>query len=305
MRARVLLPVLAASACAAGPHATTPFDGDAALRSVQEQVAFGPRVPGTEGHRRCGDWILEQLRSTADTTEVQAWTHVTQQGDTLPLRNLIGRFRPELHDRVLLLAHWDTRPRADNEANLAAQQRPIPGANDGGSGVAVLLGVADVLAKTPPALGVDLLFVDGEDYGNFTAPDGSLGPDVLLGSRHYAATLAPDALPLFAVLFDMVGDRDLQILEEGNSVVAAPEVVSRVWAVARELGYGATFPTVVGPAITDDHVPLIEKGVRAIDLIDFDYGPNNAYWHTLQDTPDKLSARSLKIVGDVAVKMVM
>jgi len=300
MKRRVILPVLLTLACAAGPHATTPFDGATALRYVQEQVAFGPRVPGTEAHRRAGDWMLDHLRGTADSVEVQAWVHVTQAGDSLPLRNFIGRFRPAVAERVLLLAHWDTRPRADNEANLGAQRQPIPGANDGGSGVAVLLGVADVLAKTPPALGVDLLFVDGEDWGTDFS-----GPDALIGSRYYAAHLPRDRHPLFAVLFDMVGDADLRILEEAFSVQGAPEVVTRVWGVARDLGYGTVFVQSGGSALTDDHIPLLEAGVRAIDVIDFDYGPGNSYWHTLQDTPDKLSAKSLKIIGDVAVKLVM
>jgi hypothetical protein len=300
MKRRLMLPALLALACAAGPRATTPFDGAAALRYVEQQVAFGPRVPGTEAHRRTGDWILDHLRRTADSVDVQAWTHVTGAGDSLPLRNFIGRFRPGVAERVLLLAHWDTRPRADQEANLGAQRQPIPGANDGGSGVAVLLGVADVLAKTPPALGVDLLFVDGEDWGTDFS-----GPDALIGSRYYATHLQPDALPLFAVLFDMIGDADLRVTQEGYSVTSAPEVVTRVWSTARELGYGGVFEPSVGTAITDDHVPLIEKGVRAIDVIDFDYGPRNAYWHTLQDTPDKLSAQSLKVMGDVAVKLVM
>lgn len=300
MKRRVILPMLLTLACAAGPHATTPFDGATALRYVQEQVAFGPRVPGTEAHRRAGDWMLDHLRGTADSVEVQAWVHVTQAGDSLPLRNFIGRFRPAAAERVLLLAHWDTRPRADNEANLGAQRQPIPGANDGGSGVAVLLGVADVLAKTPPALGVDLLFVDGEDWGTDFS-----GPDALIGSRYYAAHLPRDRHPLFAVLFDMVGDADLRIFEEAFSVQGAPEVVTRVWGVARDLGYGKVFVQSGGSALTDDHIPLLEAGVRAIDVIDFDYGPGNSYWHTLQDTPDKLSAKSLKIIGDVAVKLVM
>jgi glutaminyl-peptide cyclotransferase len=291
--------MLAAFACGAG-GGTTPFDGEAALRYVEAQVAFGPRVPNTEGHRRTGDWIQAHLARTADSVEVQAFTHVTLAGDTLALRNFIGRFRPEMQERVLLLAHWDTRPYADQSRNLAEQRLPVPGANDGASGVAVLLGVADVLAAAPPSVGVDLLFVDGEDYGQFTLADGSLGPDVLLGSRHYAATLAEDAFPLYAVLFDMVGDADLQIYQEGYSVSRAPEVVERVWATARDLGYGDVFQPTPRYTITDDHVPLLDRGVRAIDVIDYDYPP----WHTITDTPDKVSARSLKIVGDVAVALV-
>lgn len=285
-------------ACGSGAGAATQFDGDSALSYVRQQVAFGPRVPNTEGHRRTGDWILAHLRRTADTVEVQAFEHVTEAGDTLRLRNLIGRFRPGETARVLYLAHWDTRPRSDQAANLGERRIPVPGANDGASGVAVLLGVADVLARQPPAVGVDLLFVDGEDYGNFS------GPDVMLGSRYYARASDPDRLPLFAVLFDMIGDADLQIPQEPNSLNRAPEVVSRVWAVARDLGYQRVFVDRVGPAITDDHLPLLDAGVRAILLMDFSYGPGNAYWHTPLDTPDKVSARSLQIVGDVAVTLV-
>lgn len=276
----------------------TPFDGAAAYRDVRQQVAFGPRVPGTAAHRQAGDWILARLCATADSVEVQAFTHVTRAGDSLPLRNVIGRFRPAETGRVLLLAHWDTRPTADQAANVGDQGRPVPGANDGASGVAVLLGVADVLARFPPSIGVDLLFVDGEDYGDFS------GPDVLIGSTHYAAQLDPAAPPLFAVLFDMVGDADLDLYQESYSVQAAPEVVARVWETARRIGYGNVFHPEVRYAIRDDHIPLIESGVRAINVIDFEYGPGNGYWHTLEDTADKVSARSLQIVGDVAVSLV-
>ncbi len=294
----VTLTVLAV-ACAAGGK--TAFDGETAYRYVEAQVAFGPRIPNTEAHRRAGDWILAQLKRTADSVDVQAFEHVTESGDTLRLRNFIGHFRPAATERILLLAHWDSRPHADQSRNLGDQQRPVPGANDGASGVAVLLGVADVLAATPPARGVDLLFVDGEDYGDFNGPNGQLGPDVLLGSRHYADTLAPDRLPLFAVLFDMVGDADLRIFQEGYSASRAPEVVQRVWGIARDLGYGNVFEPTVRYNLSDDHLPLLDRGVHAIDVIDFDYPP----WHTVDDTPDKVSARSLGIVGDVAVQLVM
>ncbi|NIM52545.1 MAG: M28 family peptidase [Gemmatimonadales bacterium] len=288
----------ASAACSMGASAQGEFDGASAFGYVETQVSFGPRVPNTEGHRRAGDWILEHLRGRADSVEVQAFTHVTSAGDTLQLRNLIARFRPEVPDRILYLAHWDTRPRADQSANMGQRQLPILGANDGASGVAVLLGVADVLARRPPAVGVDLVFVDGEDYGDWAARD-----DVLLGSRHYAASLDPSARPLFAVVWDMVGDRDLEIFQERHSAVRAPEVVERVWSRAGELGYGRFFRPSVLHSMVDDHIPLLDVGVRAIDVIDFDYGPNNAYWHTTDDTLDKVSAESLKIVGDVAVAL--
>ena len=298
MRPRTWTALTVLAACAAaGP---TPLDGNAAPGYVREQVAFGPRIPSTVGHRRAGDWIQAHLTATADSVEVQAFTHVTTAGDTLRLRNFLGRFRPEAAERVLLLAHWDTRPAADQSPNLGDQRRPVPGANDGASGVAVLLGVADVLARTPPSVGVDLLFVDGEDYGAFTGPDGAIGPDVLLGSRHFAATLPRDRFPLYAVLLDMVGDADLRISQEGYSVARAPEVVTRVWETARALGYGDVFEPRVRYTITDDHLPLLDRGIRAIDVIDYEY----PFWHTVEDTPDKVSARSLKIVGDVMVALV-
>ena len=295
MRMRVGILLLAVSGCTAGAAAQGEFDGEAALQYVAEQMEFGPRVPGSEGHRRTGDWILAQLRARADTAEVQEFTHVTADGKLLELRNFIGRFRPELPDRILYVAHWDTRPKADRSANLGQQQMPVPGANDGGSGVAVLLGVADALQATPPDVGVDLLFVDGEDYGTFTPQR-----DVLLGSTHYAATLDPAALPLLAVVWDIVGDRDLRICREGNSEAGAPEVVDRVWNRADELGYGRVFRRDQATVVTDDHIPLQEVGVRAIVVIQC---PLPAYWHTTEDTLDKISAASLGIVGNVAVAL--
>jgi hypothetical protein len=287
--------VLTLLGCATGAGAVQEFDGAQAFAYVETQVGFGPRVPNTDGHRSGGDWILERLRGTADSVEVQAFAHVTLQGDTLQLRNFIARFRPDLTDRVLYVAHWDTRPRADQDPNLGAQRMPVLGANDGASGVAVLLAVADALAADPPRFGVDLVFVDGEDYGDF-----SQERDVLVGSRYYAEQLSPqDRKPLFAVVWDMVGDRDLRIPQEGNSVDRAPEVVQRVWSKARELGYRRQFPSEVGSWMTDDHIPLQQSGVRAIVVIDFTYEP----WHTGNDTLDKVSAASLQIVGDVALAL--
>jgi glutaminyl-peptide cyclotransferase len=160
--------------------------------------------------------------------------------------------------------------------------------------------VADALDSVPPSIGVDLLFVDGEDYGDFFA-DGR--PDVLIGSRYYAQNqLAP--APLYAVLFDMVGDRELRISREGNSVIGAPEVVDLVWRVAAEASHSDVFVPFEGTTATDDHIELQRVGIRAIDLIDFSYGPSNAWWHSQEDTMDKISARSLGIVGDVALRLV-
>lgn len=284
----------------------TEFDGAAALGYAQAQVAFGPRVPGTPAAKRAGDWIIDEMRRRADTVVVQAWTHVTRQGDTLPLRNVLARFKPDAAERILYLTHWDTRPKADDDPVLGKRAGPFDGANDGASGVGLLVAIGDLLKKTPPSVGVDLLFVDGEDWGDFAGFEDGDAPDVLIGSSYFAKHLPDSAYqPLFGVLFDMIGDASLDIYQEGNSVARAPEVVRRVWDAAAELGYGKFFiPSNNGP-ITDDHVPLLNAGLRVIDVIDINYrsAEQQNYHHTTLDTMDKLSQRSLQIVGDVAVKL--
>jgi hypothetical protein len=295
-RAAACLALAIACNARGGTNRPHEFAGQRAFGYLEQQMQFGPRIPGTAAHERAGDWILQRLRATADTVIVQSITHVTRQGQTLHLRNFLARFRPAAAERVLFLAHWDTRPHADQSANLGQQRLPVPGANDGASGVAVLLGVADALKAKAPAAGVDLLFADGEDYGDFATDTN----DVLIGSRYFAAHLPPGYQPLFAVLFDMVADKDQQFYYEGNSQAFAPEVVDRVWHVAGELGYGRTFIPGVKHTLTDDHVALQKAGIHAIDVVDFDY----PYWHTTEDTIDKVSAASLQVVGDVAVALV-
>lgn len=279
----------------AGGASKAEFNGRTAFSYIERQMSFGPRIPNTPGHQQTGDWLLAELRARADTVIVQEFRQRTSKGQTLRLRNFFARFRPQATDRILFLAHWDTRPFADKSANLGQQRMPVPGANDGASGVAVLLGVADALKAKPPTVGVDLLFVDGEDYGDFTD-----STETLIGSRYFVKHLPVGYTTLFAVLFDMVGDKDLQILQEGYSVSGAPEVVQRVWRTAAERGYGRIFVNRAGQALTDDHVPLQQAGIRAIDVIDFDF----PYHHTTDDTIDKVSAESLQIVGDVAVALV-
>jgi len=294
----------------------TAFSGDSALAYARAQVNFGPRVPGSAGHRNAGDWIAAQMRARADSVEEQTWIHVTQGGDTLRMRNILARFRPGVQERVLYVTHWDTRPTADNDRNLGARQRPIPGANDGASGVGLFVALADALAKTPPTVGVDLLFVDGEDYGAFEdASDTTKNKDVLIGSRYFANRMPASYKPIYGVVWDMIGDKSLQLYPEGHSMSAAPEVVSRVWVTAQELGYGKYFINEAKGPITDDHLPFIRKGLRVIDVIDIDYCSDGGttcggdatrnLHHTQDDTIDKISAKSLQIVGDVALTLLM
>ena len=214
---------------------STGFDGSAAYNYAKAQVDFGPRVPGTPAAKQAGDWIIQQMRARADTVIVQSFTHTTADGKKLPLRNILARFRPELPERVLYVTHWDTRPISDLATSEAEKKMPMPGANDGASGVGLFVALADVLKKTKPNVGVDLLFVDGEDYGQFGPPE----VDVLIGSKYFAEhPPSPGYKPLYGVLWDMIGDKDLRIPYEMYSFQQAPEVVSRVWQTAADLGHG-------------------------------------------------------------------
>jgi glutaminyl-peptide cyclotransferase len=288
------------SAAQRGPAAgstSTGFDGNAAYNYAKAQVDFGPRVPGTPAAKQAGDWIVRQMRARADTVIVQSFTHTTADGKKLPLRNILARFRPELTDRVLYVTHWDSRPVSESATTEAEKKLPVPGANDGASGVGMFVALADLLKKTRPTVGVDLLFTDGEDYGAFGPPE----VDVLIGSRYFAAhPPSPGYMPLYGVLWDMIGDKDLRIPYEMNSFKQAPEVVSRVWQLAADMGYGDVFVQESGGEITDDHIPLLNAGMRVIDVIDLTYLPH----HTPQDTMDKISAKSLATVGDVAAALV-
>ncbi len=276
---------------------STGFDGDAAYKYAGAQVAFGPRVPGTPAAKAAGDWIISEMRKRADQVVVQSFDYKTATGKVIPMRNILARFRPEITDRILYVTHWDSRPVSESAKTDAEKKLPVPGANDGASGVGMFVALGDLLKKTKPGVGVDLLFTDGEDYGEFGNPD----VDVLVGAKYFAAHLpSPNYRPLFGVLWDMIGDKDLRIPQEGYSIEQAPEVVQRVWDVASELGYSGVFVPENQGGIDDDHRPLLAAGLRVIDVIDIVY----PYHHTPQDTMDKISAKSLGIVGDVAAALI-
>jgi len=282
---------------------STGFSGEAAYRYAAAQVAFGPRIPGTPAAKAAGDWIIAQMKARGAQVVVQSFDYKTASGAVVPMRNILARYRPELSDRILYVTHWDSRPHstgrccAPEAATEAEKNTPVPGANDGASGVGMFVALGDVLNKNKPNVGVDLLFTDGEDYGDFGPPQ----VDVLVGAKYFAAHLpSSDYHPLFGVLWDMIGDADLRIPQEGNSINQAPEVVQRVWDLAADLGYSNVFVPENGGAIDDDHIPLLAAGLRVIDVIDLAYPPH----HTPHDTMDKISARSLGIVGDVAAALI-
>ncbi|HWV56919.1 MAG TPA: M28 family peptidase [Longimicrobiales bacterium] len=277
------------------PPPPPPFSGDSAFALIEQQLAFGPRVPGTQGHALQLAWMHEYLRERADTVWLQPFRHVTWEGDSLDLTNVFASFRPELADRILLLAHWDTRPTAEMDPDPARRADPIPGANDGASGTAVLLRLADVLSRHSPPIGVDILLTDGEDYTT---------GDMYLGATYFATHRPANYRPMYGILLDMVGDRDGRFPVEGNSRHFAPEIVDRVYTVAEQLGYGEMFPRGFGPMVEDDHVPLNRAGIPTINIIDFEFGPNNRYWHTHEDDLHNVAPEPLEAVGRVLTALI-
>lgn len=279
-------------------RASAAFDGPASIAYLNKALSFGTRVPGSTGHRATGDWIVAEMTARGAAVTEQVWTHTTKAGQKVPMRNIIAQWNPTASKRVLYVTHWDTRPRADgNGVPAADRNKPIIGGNDGTSGIALFLALGDALMAKPTPVGVDLVFVDGEDFGEFLPVEF----DVLIGSTYFAAHLpGKDYKPEFAVVWDMIGDRSLQIFQEQNSLDFAPEVVARVWRQAEALGYSGAFIQRPKYAIRDDHVPLQAAGLKAIDVLDIDY----PYHHTMEDTADKVSVESMQIVGTVAVALI-
>ncbi len=275
------------------------FSGTRAYEYLLRQTSFGPRNPNSKGHEACLGFLTSELRGLADSVELQPFVQRGYDGEMLRLTNIIAAFRPAARARLLLCAHWDTRPRAEYDEDKTRRNLPILGANDGASGVAVLLEIATLLHAQPPPIGVDIVLFDGEDYGR----EGDT-PNYLLGSRYFAAHKRPSYQPRFGILMDMVGDTYLEIPKEGHSVRYAPDVLAMVWDKARELGY-PQFLEGEGEEVIDDHLPLNEVGIKTIDIIDFDYPDQSSrYWHTHQDIPEHCSPESLEAVGDVVTHVV-
>lgn len=279
---------------------TTAFNSTNAWNHLLKQVDFGFRVPGMPGHKACREYLQQELLKYCDTVEEQAFV-ASVPGRRLKMYNIIGRFNLQAKRRILLSAHWDTRPTADYNP-AGHRDEPIPGANDGASGVAVLLELARVMHENPPPIGVDIVLFDGEDYGPGIT-------DMFYGSKYFAHQLTAEQADSYnyGVLLDMIGDKNLDIHPEHNSEGIASEVFAVAYDVSRKLGYKCFMSG--GPLIIeDDHLALIDRGIPCYDFIDFAYPSlprqGTSYWHTTEDTPDKCSPRSLEAVGRTLEVMV-
>ncbi|MBL7922859.1 MAG: M28 family peptidase [Bacteroidia bacterium] len=283
------------------------FQADSAFAFVKQQVEFGPRVPNTRAHVNCAEWLAGKLAGYADTLIVQSFRVRAFDGKVLDSRNIIASFHPDLGNRILLCAHWDTRPFADQDQER--RNEPIDGANDGASGVGVLLEVARILAATDPALGVDIVLFDAEDYGQ---PDDSGFPPMddsyCLGSQYWAKNPHQrNYIARYGILLDMVGAPQAKFTQEGTSMQYAPSVVEQVWKTAAATGFGDYFIPERTKGIIDDHYYINRlAGIKCIDIIHYDFSsPSNfwTHWHTHEDRLDKIDRNSLRAVGQTLLEV--
>ncbi len=288
------------------------FDADSAYSFIEAQVNFGPRVPSTVSHRRCGDYLVSKLESYGATVVTQDVDFKAYNGDILNARNIIAQFQPEKQQRVMLCAHWDTRPWADSDPDKANHYKPLPGANDGGSGVGVLLEIARHLATVSPNVGVDIILFDAEDYG-LHENDSHLWKkhrhSWALGSQYWSINPhVPGYTARFGILLDIVGAPDSRFMYEGYSTRFAEEHVHKVWQCAGKLGYDNYFVNEEGGVITDDHYYVNSiLGLPCIDIINCDpespngFGP---YHHTMKDDMEWIDRNTLKAVGQTVMTVI-
>jgi glutaminyl-peptide cyclotransferase len=280
------------------------FNEENAFRYIQEQLAFGPRNPNSTGHQKALLFLESELRKYTNDVILQNFQYTGYNEEQLELTNLIAKFNKDAGNRIIICAHWDTRPRADQEKDPKLKMKPILGANDGASGVGVILELARLLKENPVNYGIDLILFDGEDYGVESDLD-----NYFLGSKYFSATLPTDYKPLFGILLDMVGDKEAVFLKEGHSLQSAPDIVDMVWNIAQNLNT-TIFSAQEGSIIEDDHVPLNQAGIKTIDIIDQGLiGTNTAderrnYWHTTKDNLNNISKETLKQTGDVLTNLI-
>lgn len=286
------------------------FNPDSAYEYIARQVAFGPRVPNTDAHKKCGEYLASELKRHGAKVINQKADVTAYDGTILHINNIIGSFQPENKKRVLLFAHWDTRPWADNDPDESKHHTPILGANDGGSGVGVLLETARLIRQQNPDIGIDIIFFDAEDYGTPQWAKNGNNDEATwcLGTQYWASNPhVEDYTARYGILLDMVGGKNPAFYQEGYSVESAKEVVDKVWQKASSLGYGAYFIPEVGGYVTDDHL-FVNRIARipSIDIIptDLENGGFGYFWHTMQDNMDVIDKNTLKAVGQTLIEVI-
>ena len=288
----------AESAAARAPQHIV-FDGDAAFALTRQQCEFGPRVPGTPAHAKCADWLTSTLQASCDTVIVQTGRMQTATEGAIGIKNIIGLINPDATQRMLLLAHWDTRPWADNDPDPANHKKPVMGANDGASGVGVLLQLARQLKDSGTSIGIDIVLVDAEDMGvNDNEESWALGTQYWAEHPHTAGYK-----PLFGLLLDMVGSSNATFTREYYSTQYAGGFVDLVWGCAA----GNHFINAQGGAVTDDHIFVNRAGIPCVDIIDMRTDGTTGFcpeWHTIHDTMDAISATTLTEVGQTLLNVI-
>jgi len=285
------------------------FDADSAYFFLAKQVEFTPRVPNTKAHRDCAAFLIKTLERFADTVISQPITAKAYNGTLLHGQNIVGVFNPDARKRILLAAHWDSRPYADHDPEPANRRTPIDGANDGASGVAVLLEIARQLRLNPVEIGIDIVFFDLEDYGPPQDERTMDGDDFwCLGAQAWAKNPhVKNYQAQYGILLDMVGGKNAQFSKEGISRKYAPDIVEKVWYRAALLGFGSYFPNKEVPPILDDHWYVnTMANIPMIDIIEYDAGTGtgfNKHWHTLSDNLDNIDKEILAVVGKVVLSV--
>jgi hypothetical protein len=294
---------------AANAVSTPSFDADSAYYYVNRQVSFGPRVPNTDAHKACAAYLQSELERRGAKVYAQAAVLTAYNNDKLNVVNIIGSFAPDKKQRILLFAHWDTRPYADHDPDKANYNKHIDGADDGGSGVGVLLEIARQIEMKTPETGIDIIFFDAEDYGTPEFVNDYKQDSWCLGSQFWAKNPhVPNYTAQFGILLDMVGAKGAVFYKEHTSVHYASQYVERVWTAARNLGYGKYFINANGGAVIDDHRYVINgRRIPCIDIINYD--PNNengfgSHWHTLNDRMENIDKQVLKAVGQTVLEVI-
>lgn len=278
------------------------FNGTNAYADLVKQCDFGARIPGSQAHENTGQYLMSTLKKYTGLVSQQKFTYKDKHDTTKIWEgyNIVASFNQEQTKRILLCAHWDSRPWADNDPDSTKHKEPVMGANDGASGVAVLLEMARLFSVQKPDVGVDIVLFDLEDIGDEKAEE---FPDRLnpfaIGALKFV-DMNPSYNPEWGILLDMVGDKNLEIPKEANSVARAGSVLDKVWAAAKKFGY-SEFKDTNGGGVGDDHIIFLKKYIPVADLV---HSPFPEYWHTTHDTPDKCSKESLEKIGKILVEVI-